>query len=66
MRFPALKCSFPIVFVHVFILFSIKVEQNETERSIFSRFGLGIMARTKDTCEKSHLRNPGKFKHWMS
>ena len=44
----------------MFTQFSIKLEQNKTEKGIFGRFGLGIVAGTKNTYEKSHLRDPVK------
>lgn len=62
MRFLDLKFSFPIVFVHIFTPFSMKVKQNKTERGISSRSGF----ETKGTHEKSHHRDPAKPKHCMT
>lgn len=50
---PSTEILLPIVFIHIFTLFSLKVKQNKTEKGIFNRFGLGIVAGTKDTYEKS-------------
>ena len=40
--------------------FSIKLKQNKTEKGIFGRFGLGVVAGAKGIYEKSHLRDPVK------
>ena len=47
-------------FSHMLTQFSIKLKQNKTEKGIFGKFGLGIVAGTKDTYEKSYLRDPAK------
>lgn len=66
MRFPALQCVFPEVFVHMFTPFSTNVKQNKTEKDILGRFGLGIVAGTEDISKKSHLRDLAKPQYSIS
>lgn len=55
-----MTCAHPIAVSHMLTQFSIKLKQNKTEKGIFGRFGLGVVAGAKGIYEKSHLRDPVK------
>lgn len=58
MRFPALKCSFPKVFVHIFTPFSSKVKQNKTERASSAGLGVALWQEVKSFIRNLILAKP--------
>lgn len=57
-RFPAMKCIFPIVFVLLLTPLASKWNKTRQKRASSAGLGLGIVAGTKDAYVKAHLRDP--------